>query len=81
MDLDQAAERLKKGGSGAALQKLTESGAGRALAQRFDGAAVERAARQGDADALAALMKSILSTPEGADFAAQVRRAVSESGK
>ena len=81
MDLEQAARQLRNGENGAALQKITESEAGAALAGRFDGAAIEQAAKSGDAAALSALLKGILSTPEGARFAEQVQRAVNGRGR
>lgn len=81
MDLERYARELQNGKNGAALKKLTESGAGAALAERVDGAAIERAARAGDARALTKLLQGVLSTPEGASFAAQVKRAVDGGGR
>ena len=81
MDMEQAADRLRNGKNGEALRRLTESEAGAALAERFDGRAVERAARAGDTETLAQLMRDILSTPEGARFAEQVKKAVDGGGR
>jgi len=81
MDMEQYARELMNGSSGRALKALTESGDGAALSKRFDGAAVENAAKSGDTAALAALLKGVLSTPEGARFAAQVKKAVDGGGR
>ena len=81
MDLEKAARDLMNGKNGAALQKITESDQGAALVKKFDGAAIERAAKSGDSAALSMLLKQVLSTPEGASFAAQVQRAVKNGGR
>lgn len=81
MDMERYAQELRQGKSGGALQKLTESEAGAALAAKIDGAAIERAAKTGDSAALSALLKSVLSTPEGARFAEQVKQAVNGGGR
>ena len=81
MDLDQAAKKLLAGKDTAALGRLTESDAAARLAEQIDGAAVERAAREGDGSVLAELMRSILATPEGRRFAGEVRKAVDGHGR
>ena len=81
MDLEQTAQKLLAGKDTAALRKLTESEAAARLAASFDGAAVERAARAGDGAALAALMQSLLGTPEGRRFAREVREAADGHGR
>ena len=81
MDLEQAARQLMAGKNGAALQQITQSQEGARLAARFDGAKLERAAQAGDTQALAALLKDVLSTPEGRSFAAQVQKAVDGHGR
>lgn len=81
MDLEQEARKLQNGTGGDALKKLTQSGAGAALAAKFDGEAIERAARSGDSKALSQLLQSVLSTPEGAQFASEVQKAVSGGGR
>lgn len=81
MDLDKMAEKIMSGSSGEALKKLTESKQGARLAERFSGAAVEDAARRGDAAELTRLLGTILSTEEGRQFAEQVRKAVDSHGR
>lgn len=81
MDLEKAARELMNGKNGAALKKLTESENGAALAGRFDGAEIERAAKNGDTAALSKLLRQVLSSPEGASFAAQVQKAVNGGGR
>lgn len=81
MDMEKYAKQLMEGKNGDALKKAVQSDAGARLAARFDGAAVEKAARDGDSEALSGLLKNILSTPEGRDFAAQVQKAVRDNGR
>lgn len=81
MDLERYARKLQDGPNGAALKKLADSEAGAALSKQIDGAALERAAKAGDSKALAELLRGILSTPEGAGFAAQVKKAVDGGGR
>ena len=69
------------GGSGDALQKLTESKDGVRLAERFNGTAVEEAARRGDTAELTRLLGTILATEEGRQFAEQVRKAMDGHGR
>lgn len=81
MDFENYAKQLMKGKNGGALQSLTQSETGAKLAARFDGAAIEKAAREGDKQALSQLLQGVLNTPEGRDFAAQVQKAVKEHGR
>ncbi len=80
MDLEQAAQKLLAGKDTAALDKLAGSELAGRLASQVDGAAVEKAAREGNGAALAALLKTILATPEGRRFAGEVRKAVDGGG-
>lgn len=58
------------------LERLAQSESGAKLAARFDGEAMESAARKGDMKALSSMLRDILATPEGKEFAAQVQKAV-----
>lgn len=81
MELDRYIQELRRSESGAALQKLAQSEAGASLAGRLDVDKLEQAARQGDMQALSAMLRTVLATPEGRDFAAQVERAVKNGGR
>ena len=81
MDLDKYIRELKYGKSAEALKKLTESEAGARLAGKVDVSKLEKAAQQGDMRTLSAMLQSVLATPEGRSFAAQVERAVRENGR
>ncbi len=81
MDLEKYARQLQQGKSGSALQKLAESKAGAQLAKSLDTAKLEDAARRGDTQTLSDMLKSILATPEGRSFAAQVEKAVETNGR
>lgn len=81
MDMEKYAKQLMDGKDGGALRELTRSELGSRLASRIDGAAIEKAARDGDQAALARILQNVLSTPEGRDFAAQVQKAVGQNGR
>lgn len=81
MDWEKYAKQLMEGENARELQRLTASEAGASLAARFDGEAIEKAAREGDAAALTAVLRDVLGTPEGRRFAAQVQKAVDANGR
>lgn len=81
MDMQEYARRVMQGKDGAALDALTQSETGARLAAKFDGAALEAAARSGDMQTLSKLMKQILDTPEGRRFAAEVQKTVGRDGR
>ena len=81
MDMEELVRRTLAGKDKKQLEKLTESGAGAQLASRFDGAAVEKAAREGDMKTLSAMLQKILATPEGREFAQQVKEAADGHGR
>jgi hypothetical protein len=81
MEWEEYAKRLRSGKSAKALEALTQSEAGAKLAAKFDGKAVEQAARSGDGETLSRLLQGILATPEGQDFARQVQKAVEKDGR
>ena len=58
------------------LKAAAQSEAGRKLMQQMDAAAVERAAKSGDAAALKNILTQVLSTPEGRELAEQVQKAM-----
>lgn len=76
MYLEEYAEELLKGSDRARLEELARSESGTKLAARFDGDAMESAARKGDMKALSSMLRDILATPEGKEFAARVQKAV-----
>lgn len=81
MDMEKLAKQALAGKNTAALEALAKSGAGEKLASRIDGAALEKAARTGDMDALSAMLKDVLSTPEGQSFIGQVKKAADSHGR
>ena len=81
MYLEEYAKQVKQSQQGAALEKLTQSEAGAKLAAKIDGAKLEKAAQAGDMKALSQMLQSILSTPEGKNFAQQVQKAVKDGGR
>lgn len=81
MDMNEYAKILREGKSGQALQELTQSELGAKLAAKWGGADIEKAAREGDAETLSRLLQSVLSTPEGREFAARVQKTVDGHGR
>lgn len=81
MDWEKHARQLMKGEMGSSLQSILSSETGAKLAQTMDGHEVEEAARSGDTQALSEMLRKVLSTPEGKDFAEQVRKTVNGHGR
>lgn len=81
MDLEEYAKRVLGGKEKAALESLAGSESGTKLASQVDTAAMEKAAQEGDMKALSAMLRQILSTPEGQNFAREVQKAVGRDGR
>ena len=81
MDMEAYKRELMAKPGAEKLKALTESEDAARLAARFDGAAVEDAARRGDGETLSRLLREMLSTEEGRSFAARVRKAVEKDGR
>lgn len=81
MDWEAMSQKLARGSSGEALKKLAQSGDAEAMARAVDVSALEQAARAGDTQALGEALRRLLATPEGARFAAQVRKAAGGNGR
>lgn len=81
MNFEEQVKRFMESPDRKTLEQVARSEAGERLAARFDGAGIERAAREGDMKALSAMLKDVLSTPEGKNFAAQVKKAVERDGR
>ncbi len=70
-NLEALGRELERRGKTGDLKRLAESADGQKLGQMIDARAVEQAARSGDAAALSALLRSVLSTEEGRRLARQ----------
>ena len=70
-NLEALGRELERRGKTDDLKRLAESADGQKLGQMIDARAVEQAARSGDAAALSALLRSVLSTEEGKRLARQ----------
>ena len=70
-NLEALGKELERRGKTGDLKRLAESADGQKLGQMIDARAVEQAARSGDAAALSALLRSVLSTEEGRRLARQ----------
>ncbi|MCD8116101.1 MAG: hypothetical protein LUE21_03115 [Oscillospiraceae bacterium] len=77
-DLEEYGRQVRQGKNAAALEELASSEAGARLASQVDGEQLTQAVQQGDTQALASMLRLILSTPEGRSFAAQVEKAVQD---
>ncbi len=58
------------------LRRAADTPAGQQVLAGLDSAAVERAAKSGDMDALKKILSGVLATPEGQALAAQVRKSL-----
>lgn len=72
--LEQIAKGLRDSGKAGELEQLAASRDGKKLEGMIDGAALEKAVKSGDSAALQKLLGTLLSTPEGRNLAADVRR-------
>lgn len=70
---DELALKLEREGRGADLKAIAESADGQRIESLLDKTALENAARTGDAAALGAMLKKVLSTDEGKRLAASVQ--------
>lgn len=70
-----------EGEMGSSLQSILSSKAGAKLARAVDGREVEEAAKAGNTQALSEMLRKVLATPEGRDFAEQVRKTVNGHGR
>jgi len=73
MDFSQLKRELE---AKKALMAAAQSDAGQKLVAHMDTAAVEQAAKNGDAAALKGILRQVLSTPEGRTLAEQVQKAM-----
>lgn len=81
MDLEEYARQMRQGSQGRKLEELASSSQGERLLAQVDREKLAKAAKAGDMKTLGALMRDILSTPEGRDFAARVEKAVARDGR
>ena len=73
-DLETMARELKKSGKAQGIRALADSADGRRLGARIDGAAVEKALRSGDNEALRRILQGVLRSDEGQRLAENLRR-------
>ena len=73
-NLEALGRELERRGKTDDLKRLAESADGQRLGKMIDARAVEQAARSGDAAALSALLRSVLSTEEGKRLARQAEK-------
>ena len=71
---EQIAKGLRDSGKAGELEQLAASQDGKKLSGMIDGAALEKAVKSGDGAALQRMLGTLLSTPEGRNLAADVRR-------
>ena len=81
MDIEKYARQVRSGSQGEALDDLARSEAGARLAAKVDGQKLTQAAKAGDMQTLGSMLRDILATPEGQDFASQVRKVVKADGQ
>ncbi len=80
-NFEQLGRQLQQQGKTDAIKALAETEESRRLAGMLDGAALEKAAKAGDTEALRALLGGVLRTAEGRHLAERIRRLMREEGK
>ena len=73
-NFEQIGKELERRGKAGDIKRLAESEDGLRLAGMIDGQKLEQAAKAGDAEALKALLSSVLQTREGQRLAENVRK-------
>lgn len=73
-DLEKLAQELQSRGKAEELRVLADSADGRRLGARIDGAAVEKALRSGDNEALRQILQGALRTDEGQRLTEKLRK-------
>jgi hypothetical protein len=81
MDIKKYGQEFLQGKNAEALRKVADSEAGRRVASMLDPSKVERAAKDGDTQALEDILRQVMSTPDGKALAEQVKKAVSADGR
>lgn len=80
MDIGKYSQAILSGKNSDVLQKLADGPDGQKIAKLVDVSALEQAAQKGDTAALSAMLRKVLTTPEGQRLAEQVKKAVKNNG-
>ncbi|MDO4573379.1 MAG: hypothetical protein Q4C13_08410 [Clostridia bacterium] len=75
-DLEKLGESIARSGKAGELKSIADSAEGQAIQRLLDPAAVERAAKSGDAAALQGILDQVLSTDEGKRLAESIKKAL-----
>lgn len=73
-DLKELEREIKSSAAAGHLKAAAESPEGQKVLSRLDTAAVEKAAKAGDMQALKDILSGVLSTPEGRSLAEKIRK-------
>lgn len=77
-NFESIGRELEKRGKTDGLRKLAESADGQSLSRMIDPAAIERAAKSGDTEALKGMVGQILGTAEGQRLAQSLQKLMQE---
>lgn len=75
-ELEEFAKKLQNSPQAGGIKAAANSAEARRVMSSLDGAAVERAAKNGDAAALKGFLSQILSTPDGQALAKKIQEAM-----
>ena len=75
-DMDALKRELEASGAAEKLLKAADSAEGRKVLSGLDTAAVEKAAKNGDMQALRGILSGVLGTPEGQALAKKIRQSM-----
>lgn len=73
-NFEEIGRELERQGKTDVIKRLAESDDGLKLSRMVDAGAIEQAARNGDGDALKAMLSQVLNTAEGQRLAESVRK-------
>lgn len=76
LDLERINAEIERSGKKDRLKSLAADADGLAVSRMLDPAAVEKAAKSGDADALKDILSKVLSTDEGKRLAEKLKNAM-----
>ena len=77
-DIESLQRQIEDSGMADKLRQAADSAEGQRIMRSIDTAAVERAAKQGDMQALKDILGKVLATPEGQNLARKIKQSMQD---
>ena len=77
-DIESLQRQIESSGMADKLRQAADSAEGQRIMRSIDTAAVERAAKQGDMQALKDILGKVLATPEGQNLARKIKQSMQD---